>query len=195
MLRIKNGDKDSACAILENADSKSNLRLLFFAAKTLAENGRNQAALKKYAQFPPDSPYHIAVLLNTAELHAENRDFNRALNLAKKAYDAAPDLPETQLCYADKLHKTGNSSAIPDVIKLSAAASPRKKLEELYIAGMEARIKATDINKSPEKLRILCETVLHLDAFNKTAIDNLQKVREVQFRKLPSEQQKKIWRE
>ena len=189
LLHLKKNEISQACDLLENADAGNDLGLLFFAAKTLAENGRNQAALKKYALFPEKSPYTLAVLLNTAELHAENGTLPQALQFARKAYESQPDLPETQLCYADKLFRSGRLIEIPDIIKLSASPY-RRKMEKLYIAGMEARIKATDFSKSPEKLRSLCETVLRIDAYNKTAVDCLIKVREAEFRKLSPEQQK-----
>ena len=129
------------------------------------------------------------VLLNTSELHAENGNLPQAVVLARKAYELAPDLSETQLCYADKLHKSGHLTIIPDVVKL--ASSPyRKEKEKLYIAGMEARINALDARKSPEKLRSLCESLLRLDNHNPTAIAGLQKAREILFNKLTPEQQK-----
>ena len=149
--------------------------LLFFAARTLAENGRNQAALEKYALFPDKSPYKVAVLLNTAELYGENGSLTKALELSRKAYDLAPELPEAQLCYADKLYKSGNHAAITEVVKLSSSPY-RVRMKKLYIAGMEARIKATDAGKSPEKLRQLCKSLLLIDAYNKTALSGLQKV-------------------
>lgn len=175
LLLLKKGDKDSACDLLEDADAEKNLDLLFFAARTLAENGRNQAALEKYALFPDKSPYKVAVLLNTAELYGENGSLTKALELSRKAYDLAPELPEAQLCYADKLYKSGNHAAITEVVKLSSSPY-RVRMKKLYIAGMEARIKATDAGKSPEKLRQLCKSLLLIDAYNKTALSGLQKV-------------------
>lgn len=190
LLLLKKGDAKSACDILENADAGKNLSLLFFAAKTLAENGRNQAALKKYALFPDNSAYQLAVLLNTSELFAENGNLERALTLAAKAYQMAPDSPETQLCYADKLRKNGDLTDIPNVVRLNKSTIYRKELEHLYISGMEARIKATDADSAPEILRNLCETLLRVDNCNKTAIDTLLKLRGAAFGKLSPEQQK-----
>ena len=190
LLLFKKGDTNAACNILEKADAKNNLALLFFAAKKLAENGRNQAALKKYALFPDNSAYQLAVMLNTSELFAENGNLERALTLAAKAYQLAPDSPEAQLCYADKLRKNGNLTDIPNVVKLNKSTVYRKELEQLYISGMEARIKATDANSAPEILRNLCETLLRVDNYNKTAIDTLLKLREAAFRKRSAEQQK-----
>ena len=195
VLLLKKGEKNTACDILEKADAKDDLSLLFFAAKTLGENGRNRAALKKYALFPPDSPYKLAVLLNTAELHAENGNLSRALELARQAYEAAPDLPETQLCYAGKLHKNGNLTDIPDVVKLTSATPYRKELEKLFIAGMEARIKATDAAKAPEKLYNLCGTLLQIDPYNKTAVDARLKANDILRGKLSMEPQKLNQRE
>ena len=189
LLLMKNGKKDAACDILEKADAKNNLPLLFFAAKTLGENGRNRAALNKYALFPENSSFRLAVLLNTAELYAENGNPAHALGLARKAYNMAPELPETQLCYADKLRKNGNLSEIPDVIKLTRATIYRKELEQLYISGMEARIKMTDAGKSPEKLRQLCETLLRIDSSNGTAAAALSKIRKTVYDKMNPEQQ------
>jgi predicted Zn-dependent protease len=85
LLAIKNGDNVLACDLLEKADARGNLEFLFFAARILAENGRHQAALEKYALFPDDSPYRVVVLLNTAELFAETGDMAKALELSKLA--------------------------------------------------------------------------------------------------------------
>jgi predicted Zn-dependent protease len=189
LLLMKNGKKDAACDILEKADAKNNLPLLFFAAKTLGENGRTHAALNKYALFPENSSFRLAVLLNTAELYAENGNPAHALVLARKAYNMAPELPETQFCYADKLRKNGNLSEIPDVIKLTRATIYRKELEQLYISGMEARIKMTDAGKSPEKLRQLCETLLRIDSSNGTAAAALSKIRKTVYDKMNPGQQ------
>ena len=195
VLLLKKGEKNTACDILEKADAKDDLSLLFFAAKTLGENGRNRTALKKYALFPPDSPYKLAVLLNTAELYAENGNLSRAVELARQAYEAAPDLPETQLCYAGKLQKNGNLTDIPDVVKLTSATPYRKELEKLFIAGMEARIKATDVAKAPEKLYNLCGTLLQIDPYNKTAVKAKSKANDILRGKLSMEPQKLNQRE
>ena len=119
LLLLKKGDKKSACDLLENADDRRNPALLFFAAKTLAENGRNQAALEKYRRFPADPSYQLAVLLNTAELLAENGDLEEALDKARQAYELEPGSADVQFCYADKLYKCGQLIRIPDIVKLS----------------------------------------------------------------------------
>ena len=96
LLLLKKGDKKSACDILEKADAKDNYDLLFFAAKTLAENNRTRSALAKYAAFPEKSPYSVAVLLNTAEILAETGDLQQAVSVARQAYNLAPALPAAQ---------------------------------------------------------------------------------------------------
>ena len=146
LLLIKQGKKQHACDLLEQADDKGNQTLLFFAAKTLAENGRSKAALKKYEKFPEDSSFRIPVLLNMSELYAETGDWDQALLLANRAYDLAPQMVETQLCYADKLHKKGNLIRIPDIVKISSVNPYRRKMELLWVAGMEQRIRDCDIN-------------------------------------------------
>lgn len=155
LLLLKKGDAKSACDILEKADAGNNHDLLFFAARTLAENGRNHAALKKYAAMPANSPYQLAVMMNTAELFAENGDIERALELAAKAYHQAPDLPETQLCYADKLHKTRQFAKIPDVVRLVGAVPFRKKMEQLWIIGMHQRIQDCEEHNQKAKMEML----------------------------------------
>lgn len=180
LLLLKKKEISGACDILEKADASGNLSLLFFAAKTLGENGRNQAALAKYAQFPEKSPWQLAVLLNSAELFAENGNLTKALDLSKRAYDFAPDMPETQLCYADKLYKNGHLSIIPDVVKLSAETPYRRQMKELWISGMQQRIKECDINTQQEKLRQLCRQLLVIDPDNSVAV-SIQK----QLNKMP----------
>lgn len=177
LLALKKGDKKTACDLLENADAKGNQVLLFLAARVLGENGRNQAALRKYAQFPADSPYRLTVLLNQAELLAENGDLANALELSRQAYKMSPALPETQLCYADKLHKTGNSALIPDVVKFSSGQTYRPQLEKLWIAGMEERIKQCNIVTQKETVKELCRRLLSLAPGNRKALDVLKQLK------------------
>ena len=179
LIHLKKNEIKPACDLLENADAENNYALLFFAAKTLAENGRNQAALKKYALFPEKSPYMIAVLLNTAELHAESGNIEYSLNLSARAYALAPAMPETQFCYADKLHKKGDLRKIPDIVKLSLAGAYRRKLEPLWIAGMEQRIKDCSINNQREKLRELCRQLLVIAPDNNIALEYLKKLHQM----------------
>ena len=176
LLHLKKNEVNKACDLLEKADAKNNYALLFFAAKTLAENGRNQSALKKYALFPEKSPYTIAVLLNMAELYAEDGNINQALILSARAYNLAPSMPETQLCYADKLHKKGDWKTIPDIVKLSSSTPFRRKLEPLWISGMEQRIKNCNINTQREKIRELCRQLLVIAPDNNIAVEYLKKL-------------------
>ena len=179
LLHLKKNEVNQACDLLEKADAKNNYALLFFAAKTLAENGRNQSALKKYALFPEKSPYTIAVLLNMAELYAEDGNIDQALILSARAYNLAPSMPETQLCYADKLHKKGDWKTIPDIVKLSSSNPYRRRLEPLWISGMEQRIKDCNINTQREKIRELCRQLLVIAPDNNIALEYLKKLHQM----------------
>ena len=176
-LLLKEGKAAKACDLLEGAAAKNNYVLLFFAAKTLAENGRNKAALKKYAHFPQGSPYEIPVLLNTAEIHAEIGNPDQALLLAGRAYTQAPQMPETQLCYADKLYRAGKLKMIPEVVKLSSSTTYKRRLEPLWIAGMEQQIKECNIKNQREKIRELCRQLLVVSPDNHIAREHLKKLR------------------
>ena len=179
LLHLKKNEVNKACDLLEKADAKNNYALLFFAAKTLAENGRNQSALKKYALFPEKSQYTIAVLQNMAELYAEDGNIDQALILSARAYNLAPSMPETQLCYADKLHKKGDWKTIPDIVKLSSSNPYRRKLEPLWISGMEQRIKDCNINTQREKIRELCRQLLVIAPDNNIALEYLKKLHQM----------------
>ena len=179
LLHLKKNEVNKACDLLEKADAKNNYALLFFAAKTLAENGRNQSALKKYALFPEKSQYTIAVLLNMAELYAEDGNIDQALILSARAYNLAPSMPETQLCYADKLHKKGDWKTIPDIVKLSSSNPYRRKLEPLWISGMEQRIKDCNINTQREKIRELCRQLLVIAPDNNIALEYLKNLHQM----------------
>lgn len=176
LLLMGSGQKAQGLDLLEKADAKGNLELLFFAARTLGENGRHKAALAKYAKFPQNSPYELAVLLNSAELHAEEGALTKSLELAHNAYHKAPNLPETQLCYADKLHKTNRANLIPDIVKLSSSPY-RKKLVPLYIAGLESRLRGA-VQQDPEKLRDICRQILLLAPDNPAALEMLKLLKE-----------------
>lgn len=179
LLHLKKNEVNKACDLLEKADAKNNYALLFFAAKTLAENGRNQSALKKYALFPEKSPYTTAVLLNMAELYAEDGNIDQALILSARAYNLAPSMPETQLCYADKLHKKGDWKTIPDIVKLSSSNPYRRRLDPLWISGMEQRIKDCNINTQREKIRELCRQLLVIAPDNNIALEYLKKLHQM----------------
>ncbi len=179
LLHLKKNEVNKACYLLEKADAKNNYALLFFAAKTLAENGRNQPALKKYALFPEKSQYTIAVLQNMAELYAEDGNIDQALILSARAYNLAPSMPETQLCYADKLHKKGDWKTIPDIVKLSSSNPYRRRLEPLWISGMEQRIKDCNINTQREKIRELCRQLLVIAPDNNIALEYLKKLHQM----------------
>ena len=179
VLLLKKGENKKACAVFEAADAKNNYTLLFLAAKVLAENGYSKAALEKYALFPKNSPYEIAVLLNMAELHAEAGNIDQALVLSGRAYNLAPLMAETQLCYADKLHKHGNLKMIPDIIKLSQGKNYRRKMVPLWAAGMEQRIKDCDLKTQREKARELCRQLLAILPDNNIAIEYLKKIRKM----------------
>ena len=179
LLHLKKNEVNKACYLLENADAKNNYALLFFAAKTLAENGRNQSALKKYALFPEKSQYTIAVLQNMAELYAEDGNIDQALILSARAYNLAPSMSETQLCYADKLHKKGDRKTIPDIVKLSSSNPYRRRLEPLWISGMEQRIKDCNINTQREKIRELCRQLLVIAPDNNIALEYLKKLHQM----------------
>jgi hypothetical protein len=176
LIFLKKGDKKRACDLLETADAKGNIPLLFFAARILGENGRNQVALDKYALIPDASTYRIAVLLNKAELFAENGDSAKALALSRQAYEIAPDIPEVQLCYADKLYKSGKLTSIPDVLKLASGQKYRQQFETLWAAGMQERIKHCNPNTQKEKIREFCRQLLAVDGNNTIALDALKKL-------------------
>ena len=176
LLLLKKGENKKACALLEKADHRNNLALLFLAARILAEKGFNQAALKKYALFPEKSPYEIPVLLNMAELHAEKGSIDQALLLSGRAYNLAPQMAETQLCYADKLHRHGNLKMIPDVIRLAQGKSYRSRMVPLWAAGMEQRIKDCDFETQKEKIRELCRQLKAVVPDNKIALEYWKKL-------------------
>lgn len=176
LIFLKKGDKKRACDLLETADAKGNIPLLFFAARILGENGRNQVALDKYALIPDASTYRIAVLLNKAELFAENGDSAKALALSRQAYEIAPDIPEVQLCYADKLYKSGKLTSIPDVLKLASGQKYRQQFKTLWVVGMQERIKHCNPNTQKEKIREFCRQLLAVDGNNTIALDALKKL-------------------
>ena len=177
LLLMASDKKAQGLDLLEKADAKGDLALLFFAARTLGENGRHKAALAQYAKFPPNSPYAIAVLLNSSELHAAEGALTKSLELAHNAYHKAPDLPAVQFCYADKLHKTNRAGLIPDIVKLTNSPF-REKLIPLYIAGLEARLRTPLVQQDPEKCRDICRQILLLAPDNPTALETQKHLKE-----------------
>ena len=176
LLLLKEGNKAAACDILADADAGNDPALLFFAAKTLGENGREQAALDKYSRFTPESPYYTVALLNMAEIFAGSGNNVRALELARAAYLRQPDSPEVQFCYADKLYKNGKFSEIPDVLRLSDSSPYLQEVKTLWIAGMQAKIKQCDIRSQREVLRELCRRLLVVAPDDRVALEYLEQL-------------------
>ena len=69
---------------------------------------------------------------------------------------------------------------IPDVVKLSPGTLPyRRKMEKMWISGMEARIRTCDFNTRREKLRELCRQLLVIAPDNIIALENLKKLKKM----------------
>ena len=111
-----------------------------------------------------------------AEIYAELGNLNKSLDLSNQAYTMAPQMPETQLCYADKLHRKGKLSLIPDVVKLSTTTPLRRRLEALWIIGMQQCIKECNINTQQGKIRELCRQLLVISPDNNIALEYLKKL-------------------
>jgi len=176
LLLLKEGNNAAACDILADADAGNDPALLFFAAKTLGENGREQAALDKYSRFTPESPYYTVALLNMAEIFAGLGNNVRALELSRAAYLRQPDSPEVQFCYADKLYRNGKFSEIPDVLRLSDSSPYLQEVKTLWIAGMQAKIKQCDIRSQREVLRELCRRLLVVAPDDRVALEYLEQL-------------------
>ncbi len=169
-ILLINGQKAEALELLQHADARGNQELLFFAARTLGEADKTEAALQKYAQFPDNSPYRNAVLLNSSELYAEKGDLTQALNLASQAYRNDPGVPEIQLCYVDKLRRIGRLSDIPPVVQITAATPLSSELRKLWILGMEEKIRQTPPGDKV-KLGELCRQLLLIDPENAVGLE------------------------
>jgi tetratricopeptide (TPR) repeat protein len=176
LLLLKQQKNQQAAAVLKDAEANNDPALLFFAAKILAENGYHQDALKRYGQIPDSSPLQLTVLLNMAEIYAELGDLDQSLILANRAYTLAPQMPEAQLCYADKLHKKGKHTVIPEIINLSTHTPLRRRMESLWIIGMQHCIKECNINTQKEKIRELCRRLLVISPDNNIALEYLKKL-------------------
>ena len=176
LILLKQKENRKAALLLKDAEADNNPDLLFFAAKVLAENGYLHEALKKYKQIQDSSPMKLTVLLNMAEIYADLGDLDQALILSNRAYTSAPQMPETQLCYADKLHRKGKLSLIPDVVKLSTTTPLRRRLEALWIIGMQQCIKECNINTQQGKIRELCRQLLVISPDNNIALEYLKKL-------------------
>ena len=99
-----------------------------------------------------------------------------ALECSRGAYNTAPDLPETQYCYADKLARTKQHAIIPGIVKLTQDSPYRRKLKTLWISGMQKKISSGNIVKEREKVRELCRKLLLVDPKNKVAKEYLKKL-------------------
>ena len=99
-----------------------------------------------------------------------------AQECSRLAYNTAPDLPETQYCYADKLARSDRHELIPDVVKLTRKSPYRRKLEILWVGGMQKKITSGNIVNEREKVRELCRKLLVVDPDNKVAKEYLKRL-------------------
>ena len=99
--------------------------------------------------------------------------------MARQAYVISPQSPDTQICYADKLYKTGRLTLIPDIVQLTPSAPNRRTMEKLWIAGMQQRIKEYDLNTQQEKIREQCRQLLIIDPDNDIALEYLKKLKKM----------------
>ena len=176
-ILLKEGKKESALDMLTHADAQQNFALLFYAASTLGENNRIQAALDQYAKFPENSPYKIEVLMNKAELLCEKGNMAEALRLSRQAYEAAPNRPETQYCYADKLHRTGQFARLTEIMTLSDRSPFREKMKYFLISALEHQLKNSDPQKTPDRVLNLYERLLRISPDNQIAIEYREKLK------------------
>ena len=176
-ILLKEGKKDAALDILAQADAKENLSLLFYAASTLGENNRIQAALDQYARFPENSPYKLAVLMNKSELFCEKGNISEALRLSRQAYEFASDRPETQYCYADKLYKAGQFAQLTEIVKISDQSPFREKMKFFLISALEHQLKNSDPQKTPDRVLNLYERLLRISPDNKIAVEYREKLK------------------
>ena len=175
-ILLAEGKKKEALDILAKADAGKNLTLLFFAARTLAENDRHQEALHLYKQFPEKSPYRLDVLLNSAELYSALGNHAGAVSLAKAAYKMAPDHPAVQYCLADKLYKNGQLAEIAAVAKLSQNSPFRSQMQAFLIASLEFTLKNCDMKRDRDKILNTSERLLRLAPGHKVALEYFKKV-------------------
>ena len=109
-------------------------------------------------------------------MNNENNNMDMALESSRRAYNSAPDLPETQYCYADKLDRTNQHAIIPDIVKLTQDSPYRRKLKTLWISGMQKKISSGNVAQEREKVRELCRKLLVVDPDNKIAKEYLKKL-------------------
>ena len=179
-ILLANGKKEQALAILAKADAKNDQILLFYAARTLAENDRLKEALAFYNKFPANSPYKLPVLLNSAELHQALGNPAEAVRLAKQAYQLAPTLPEVQYCYADKLYQSGQLAEIAEIARLSQSSPYNSKIRKFLIASLEFRLKNSDFNREKDKIFNMCDRLLRISPDNKIALECRRKAQSQQ---------------
>ena len=170
-ILLAQGKKEAASDILASAGTTGNQTLLFYAAKTLAENDRLKEALNIYSKFPENSVYKLDIALNISELHWALGNRPESLRFARKAYKMAPDIRAVQYCYADKLYKSNFLSEIADVIKPSSIPSPfDAALKKYEIASLEYLLKNCDLSRDKTKAFHFTERLMQLSPDNKTAL-------------------------
>ena len=179
-LMLKKGEKKAACDLLERSDAHNDPDILFFAARSLAENGRNRSALKTYDLIPQNSPYQLDIFLNKAELLAAMGSHEQALESARRAYLLAPDRPESQLCYGEKLYRSNRLLELPDVIKPRSASPYRGRLDALWVLGMEQRIKTYFQQDRRVQTRELADQLQKHSPRNKVAEEYLNKLNDLE---------------
>ena len=175
-ILLAQGKKEDGLNILARTGAGNDLKLLFYAAKTLAENDRLQDALQLYKKFPANSAYQLDVLLNSAELYSALGNLPEAVRLAREAYKTAPGSAAVQYCLADKLYKSGDPAEIADIVKYSKSLPFHDQLRVFLTASLEFNLKNCALPQDKDRALNFSERLLRLDPDNKIAPVYLQKI-------------------
>ncbi len=140
-ILLSEGKQDQAFDLFEKSPS-DDPQLIFHAATRLAENGRNDAALKRFLSIRDTYPDKALVNLNLSALYREKGDAKNALECARIAWDVNQNDLQARYIYGKRLFEAGQYAEVISVLKFPQfKASFPKEMLELWSKAMHEQIK------------------------------------------------------
>jgi putative PEP-CTERM system TPR-repeat lipoprotein len=157
-----------AIKLLESAAAKNpkNGAIHFKLATVQQALGNNTQAESHYKTILADQPDNVLALNNLALLYAQQNN-PQAIELAKKAYEKAPDVPAIADTYGYILVKQGKAAEGLTILEKAAAAAPTANDIQFHLADAYV-----DNNNKAKAIEIL-EVIVKLEFAEKVQAVNL----------------------
>ena len=140
-ILLSEGRKDQALSLFEKSPS-TDPGFIFHAASRLAENGKIDAAFKRYFSIRDTYPDKARINIALSNLYLEQGDEKNALACARTAWDNDRNSLQTRYLYGKRLFEAGQYQDAISVLKFPQyQASFPEEMLDLWSKAMHAQIK------------------------------------------------------